>query len=190
MLTFGDINLGSGTYTLDSYTGNFWGGYLVNSRVDTNGIIRKVISGDRLASLNYGDTISSSSLFAAFPYAELGSTPGWTSGINTYIGLRIDAGGGNYNYGWANLTAFMNTSFTVTGFAFEDQVNTAILAGATGSAAVPEPGQVAASLLLLTGVAGYFAYRRRAGAATEPKALHVLALGARGITEFRENKAA
>jgi hypothetical protein len=45
-------------------------------------------------------------------------------------------------------------------------------------------------LLLLAGIAGYFALRRRAGAASEPNGLHCLALGARGIEEFRKNKAA
>ena len=52
---------------------------------------------------------------------------------------------------------------------------------------------MAASLLLLTGIAGYMAYRRRMGAATEPNALHTLALGAlgaRGIADFRADKAA
>jgi hypothetical protein len=49
---------------------------------------------------------------------------------------------------------------------------------------------VAASLLLLTGIAGYMAYRRRMGAAIEPNALHTLALGARGIADFRADKAA
>lgn len=41
-----------------------------------------------------------------------------------------------------------------------------------------------------TGIAGYMAYRRRMGAATEPNALHTLALGARGISDFRADKAA
>jgi MYXO-CTERM domain-containing protein len=81
---------------------------------------------------------------------------------------------------------------TISGFAFENSYNTAILAGAQGggSAAVPEPGQVAASLLLLAGIAGYFAHRRRAAAGAEPSALHKLALGARGIEDFRSDKAA
>ncbi len=60
----------------------------------------------------------------------------------------------------------------------------------SGTAAVPEPGQVASSMLLLAGIAGYLAYRRRMGAATEPDALHKLALGSRGIADFRADKAA
>ena len=49
---------------------------------------------------------------------------------------------------------------------------------------------MASSILLLAGIAGYLAYRRRMGAATEPDALHKLALGSRGIADFRADKAA
>jgi hypothetical protein len=105
----------------------------------------------------------------------------------------MDVGGGNFNYGWAQISvADPASSITITGFAFQKDLNVAILAGDTGGGPVPvpEPGQVAASMLLLAGIAGYFALRRRAGASTEPNGLHSLALGARGIEEFRKNKAA
>ena len=189
-LSVGAINLATSTYTLNNFTNPFFAGYVGSVDFYTFGSIWTQVSANRIIALDYGDTISSGATFAYGRIATPGTTPGWTNGVDTYFGLRLDAGGGNYNYGWMNVNVIQNTSSTINSFAFEDQVNTAILAGATSSAAVPEPGQVAASLLLLTGVAGYFAYRRRAGAASEPKALHDLALGARGIAEFRENKAA
>ena len=71
----------------------------------------------------------------------------------------MDAGGGNYNYGWVNLTFTVNNGAVVTGFAFEDQVNTAILAGDTG-VAVPEPGTWAAAALLAGGAA-FVRWRKR-----------------------------
>ncbi|MGA0901106.1 MAG: PEP-CTERM sorting domain-containing protein, partial [Luteolibacter sp.] len=78
--------------------------------------------------------------------------------------LRIDAGGGNYNYGWVEVTVVSGNTFsppylgtvdvTVTGFAFNSNVNEAIEAGA-----IPEPSTVAC--LLLGGSAFAFSRRRR-----------------------------
>jgi hypothetical protein len=187
---FGSINLGTATYdsstTAPSFTLSNSGGFLEGSGLS---IDLAAVSGFYLQSFVYGYSISS--------LLDWGS-PTFTGYVNDgdtrYLGLRMAVGGGNYNYGWASITGGLNGSsqstFTINSFAFEGLINTTILAGDTGSAAVPEPGQVAASLLLLAGIAGYFALRRRAGAASEPNALHSLALGARGIEEFRKNKAA
>lgn len=151
--------------------------------------------GYKLSQLTFGATINAGTSPSWLSYSYGGSfyTPSGWNGTNQsgYAGLRIDAGGGNYNYGWVALNWTQSPDIlTISGFAFENSYNTAILAGdqGGGSAAVPEPG--AASLLLLTGIAGYMAYRRRMGAATEPNALHTLALGARGIANFRADKAA
>jgi len=46
---------------------------------------------------------------------------------------------------------------TVSRFAFQDVANIA----APTSTPIPEPGQVAASLLLLGGIGGYVAWKRR-----------------------------
>ena len=152
--------------------------------------------GGDLSQLTFGATINAgSSTWLDYSYGGSFYTPtGWNGTKQSgYAGLRIDAGGGNYNYGWVALNWTQSPDIlTISGFAFENSYNTAILAGdqGGGSAAVPEPGQVAASLLLLTGIAGYMAYRRRMGAAIEPNALHTLALGARGIADFRADKAA
>jgi hypothetical protein len=148
-----------------------------------------------MSQLASGATIDAGTTWLGEAVGGSGFTPTGWNGINQsgYAGLRIDAGGGNFNYGWVALNWTESPeNLTISGFAFENSYNTAILAGAQsgGSAAVPEPGQVAASLLLLAGIAGYFAHRRRAAAGAEPSALHKLALGARGIADFRSDKAA
>jgi MYXO-CTERM domain-containing protein len=153
------------------------------------------IKSDRLLASSATINASTSSSWLDYSYGGSFYTPTGWNGTNTsgYAGLRIDAGGGNYNYGWVALNWTESPDIlTISGFAFENSYNTAILAGAQGggSAAVPEPGQVASSLLLLAGIAGYFAHRRRAAAGAEPSALHKLALGARGIADFRSNKSA
>jgi hypothetical protein len=79
---------------------------------------------------------------------------------------------------------------TVTGFAFEKDLNTPILAGDTGAAAVPEPG----SLAVVSGLFGLMvAANRRARKRDEPSApesLLNLASGASGVQKLREESAA
>ncbi len=60
------------------------------------------------------------------------------------------------NYGWLEVTwAGATDTFQIYSGAYESVANVAILAGDTGTSAVPEPGQVASSLLLLAlGAAG------------------------------------
>ncbi len=156
-------------------------------------------SGGDLSQLALGATINAgTSTWLSYSYGGTFYTPSGWNGTNQsgYAGLRIDAGGGNYNYGWVALNWTQSPSpsetLTISAFAFENSYNTAILAGdqGGGSAAVPETGQLASSVLLLAGIAGYFAHRRRAAAGAEPSALHKLALGARGIADFRSDKAA
>ena len=69
------------------------------------------------------------------------------------------------NLGWLEVTwSGATDTFQVYSAAYESVAGVAILAGDTGgSAAVPEPGQVASSLLLLAlGAAGVAIQRRRA----------------------------
>jgi hypothetical protein len=49
-------------------------------------------------------------------------------------------------------------------------INGASSGGGGGPAAVPEPGQVAASLLLLAGIGGYVFVKRRKAVKTAPAA--------------------
>ena len=70
------------------------------------------------------------------------------------------------NYGWLEVTwAGATDAFQVYSGAYESVAGVAILAGDTGggTSAVPEPGQVASSLLLLAlGAAGVAIQRQRA----------------------------
>lgn len=84
-----------------------------------------------------------------------------------YIGFRLDQGDGYYNYGWIHVSGFsdsINTKgeLSIDGWAYQDDVNTAILAGQRsgggGGGAVPEPSGLA---LLACGAAGIYALRRK-----------------------------
>ena len=83
-------------------------------------------------------------------------------GAGSYMGFKTAQG----NYGWLEVTwAGATDTFQVYSGAYESDVGVAILAGDTGggTSAVPEPGQVASSLLLLTlGAAGVAIQRQRA----------------------------
>ena len=83
-------------------------------------------------------------------------------GPGSYMGFKTAQG----NYGWLEVTwAGATDTFQIYSGAYESVANVAILAGDTGggTSAVPEPGQVASSLLLLTlGAAGVAIQRQRA----------------------------
>lgn len=103
----------------------------------------------------------------------IGSSLNWTSGftnlafmtldpwagsnIEGYIGLRLDDGGGNFRYGWAELVVTNTDDFsaelTLREFAVNSTPNESIAAGA-----IPEPSSVA---LLVLGAGGLAARRRR-----------------------------
>jgi hypothetical protein len=83
-------------------------------------------------------------------------------GPGSYMGFKTAQG----NYGWLEVTwAGATDTFQIYSGAYESVANVAILAGDTGggTSAVPEPGQVASSLLLLAlGAAGVAIQRQRA----------------------------
>jgi hypothetical protein len=83
-------------------------------------------------------------------------------GPGSYMGFKTAQG----NYGWLEVTwAGATDTFQIYSGAYESVENVAILAGDTGggTSAVPEPGQVASSLLLLAlGAAGVAIQRQRA----------------------------
>ena len=191
LVSFGNIDLTLGTFQLNSNSGNnFELAYYSNALYVIGGSIDFGQSSPGNAAKLTAGTAISGTLLSSWNNAYVdfsrssGTVGNWAGNNNAYAALRIDAGSGNFHYGWANIiTSTSAKTATITGFAFESTANTAIQAGA-----IPEPSTHA--LLLLTGMAGYFASRRRAGAVTEPKALHDLALGARGIAEFRGNREA
>jgi MYXO-CTERM domain-containing protein len=110
----------------------------------------------------FGDYYSDGFVF--FDYKNFVGYP-WNTGANTtgYVGLQFK-NGANTHYGWARFTYDdLNTGFiTIHEFAYENQPGQSILAGDTGSAAVPEPSR---ALLALAGLCGVALRRRRKQAA-------------------------
>jgi hypothetical protein len=110
------------------------------------------------------------------PYQSIDSSANWTAGgkslFKFYSLESPDFGSGSYmgfktaqgNYGWLQATwAGATDTFQFYSGAYESVAGVAILAGDTGGGAVPEPGQVASSLLLLAlGTAGVAIQRQRA----------------------------
>ncbi len=113
---------------------------------------------------------------------SIGSSANWVNGDGTFdntlfkygVSESDDFGPGSYmgfktaqgNYGWLEVTwAGATDTFQIYSGAYESVANVAIAAGDTGggTSAVPEPGQVASSLLLLAlGAAGVAIQRQRA----------------------------
>ncbi|MEI8292769.1 MAG: PEP-CTERM sorting domain-containing protein [bacterium] len=116
-----------------------------------------------------GETIDGSDLWAVFSWqgGALFKNGGYISpdfGPNTYMGFRSNNGSGLFNYGYLEVTWTAATdTFTIWGGAYESNYDVGITAPAN-AAAVPEPGQVAASLLLLCGIGGYIFLKRRKAA--------------------------
>ena len=112
------------------------------------------------------------------PTQSIDSSANWESGPPIFFSVgpyeSPDFGAGSYmgfktaqgNYGWLEVTwAGATDTFQIYSGAYESVANVAILAGDTGggTSAVPEPGQVASSLLLLAlGAAGVAIQRQRA----------------------------
>jgi hypothetical protein len=201
-MTFGNINLGAGTYTFGSSTDPAFllrltgtGTGLYNGDGYT-AYIQWGLAGGFVAKLSYGATIDPTAITSwdnGYDYLTKGGSGPWTGGANAYAALRIDAGGGNYNYGWVSINYdTTGPTATISGFAFEDQVNTAILAGDQGGgpAPVPEPGTMAVGAGLFALAVGVHLRRRREKKAAASDALLNLAAGARGVEKFRADKAA
>ena len=159
MFRAGNIYLNPPFYLLGTTSGNWFRFDPNGNSMTWYGVVQNAQSFYGVEPLAFGATIDSSWNWGGTGSAYVGGGSPWVSGASTYVGLRMDAGGGDYNYGWVNLTFTVNNGAVVTGFAFEDQVNTAILAGNTG-AAVPEPGTWAAAALLAGG-ATFLRWRRR-----------------------------
>jgi hypothetical protein len=194
---FGNINLDTETYTLGATSGNSFtlDLYYTFSRFTGSNIF-----GFGEGPAAYGITVSrghsiSGSLVNPtrqedfFPNVrQIFFADSETNGF-TFLPLRLDAGGGNYNYGWVQGFDF-GTHIVITGFAFEKDLNTPILAGDTGSpSAVPEPG----SLAVISGLFGLVvAANRRARKQNQPsmpEALMDLASGAKGVEKLRDSRA-
>ena len=112
------------------------------------------------SSVDWSNGAMNSVFYLAFPGYIPRKSPDFGSG--SYMGFKTLQG----NYGWLEVTwAGATDAFQVYSGAYESVAGVAILAGDTGggTSAVPEPGQVASSLLLLAlGAAGVAIQRQRA----------------------------
>ena len=176
-----------------------WGGNVYIERLALNASIDGF-------SVSYWSPVPPMRLF----YGYVGALDGnWAFGPNEtqsgFAPLRIIADGGlSCYYGWVEVTVVSGDTLsppyagtvgvTVTGFAFENQINTAILAGDTGGgpgpAPVPEPGTMAVGAGLFALAVGTHLRHRREKKAAASDALLNLAAGARGVEKFRADKAA
>ena len=208
-LSFGSINLGAGTYSLNGTSGTtfelYFDGYTggLTGYLRPRGNVEWGFSGSYVQRLSLTDSISGGSAWTwgTVPAAYLfggyagGLGGNWGFGPDEtqsgFAPLRIDAGGGNYNYGWVEVTVVSGNTFsppylgtldvTVTGFAFENTVNTAIEAGA-----IPEPTTYA--LLALAGLFGAAVWHHRRQKVGAPTELLQLAAGARGVEQLRSDR--
>ena len=106
------------------------------------------------ADSNFSNLISETAFRIDFPPAPQYSSVSADFNSGSYMGFRFAASEEGYNYGWLEVT-WNSTSnqFQILAGAYEDSLDTPILAGATGPAAVPEPGTWAAAALLAGGAA-------------------------------------
>jgi len=81
----------------------------------------------------------------------------WAPGTTGYVGLRVGAGGGDYRYGWAQISYNSDRSITLYDLAYEQSLNTAIQAGA---GAIPEPSTYAVLAGIVAAGAAFYARRR------------------------------
>ena len=167
-MSFGNINLGNGTYTFNSYAGESFALRLEqfgpsNSLYNGagSGSVYWGSGGGYVLKLVSGDPISSAITpwNSGYGYLTKNGNGPWFSGGDAYAALRISAGGSDYNYGWVNINYdALTPTATITGFAFETTANTPIAAGA-----VPEPSTVALAGIaaLVMGGSAYVRSRRR-----------------------------
>lgn len=166
-VSFGSINLGAGTYDFTSTGPTFSIGFSgdaekprLSAGTNMQASRDSTVIGLGLTLFSEGASISSASSNwnsgAAYIDSNFSPSTTWPNVSAGYAGLRLGAGP-SFSYGWAELVYndAANT-LTITAFAFESELDTAIEAGA---GAIPEPA--ASALLLAAGAGGIAAYRRR-----------------------------
>lgn len=120
-----------------------------------------------------GDPIGSALSWVGYTDAFLNRNGGnntyWQTGTRGYMAFAISpltTPEDDRFYGWADVSYNSDSSFTIYGFAYEQQNGVAILAGSTSS--IPEPSTYAVMAGLLAGSAALYKRRRdrKAAAAT------------------------
>jgi hypothetical protein len=193
--TFGNIDLVNETYQLNANTGarfridSFYGFGFNGSSVNTLKNGNYMVAMNRGAEIS-GNRVQGGNVFGSLSaYYKAGSFTTEADGPS-FFALRLDKGGGNYNYGWVQIFQLDIFHQIITGFAFEKDLNTPIFAGDTGATAVPEPG----TLAVITGFFGLMAMAhlraRKQNLPSGSDALLNLAAGASGVEKFRETSAA
>lgn len=192
LVSFGEINLGTGTYNLNDTDGTSFQVYYPRAGDLYNGVGNASIqwgqSGSNVLKLSAGTPIdgsTASSWSTSYSYLVNNGAGQWAGGADAYAPLRIDAGGGNFNYGWVNIVFNPGSDqATVTGFAFESTANAAI-----NAAAVPEPATTTIlGLGSVFGAAAIATRRRRDGEPRLPDSLLTLAEGGRGVETLRAER--
>ena len=170
-VSFGNINLGAGTFSVASVFGSGTSFGIGLNPPDapaadqfisqSNNSIGWLVPSGTIALLSAGGTVGAGTYSSADP--NFGGD--WKSGVSPgYAGLQITSGPDTF-YGWVSLNYVVGSpnQVTVNAFAFENQPNTPITV-----AAVPEP----ASLAMVAGAGAAFAaavYRRRSRFAARPR---------------------
>jgi len=111
------------------------------------------------ATIGSGSTYGpySFSVFRNYDYVNSTFRESPDFGPNSYMGFKTSQG----NYGWLEVTWTASSSeFRILSGAYEDQINTPILAGAGPTAPIPEPGTWAA-MAIFAGGAAFAGWRRR-----------------------------
>ena len=115
------------------------------------------------AGANFGGSLSWANLAVSYTYAKsdliTGSVAGdWFAGYGgqsrLFLGVEIE-NGSDVNYGWIDISWSQADGALIHGYAYESDVNTAIVAGATESAPVVPGAPTAVGLVgLAAGAAG------------------------------------
>lgn len=126
------------------YPGVF--GYAANSAVASTGGFAEP--------LLLGQPIGPGAVWQHVAYLEQANVGPWQGPARTgYLGVQMDVGGGNYQYGWIQIRYDdPNQTITLLDFAYESTLNLPILAGSTQSVPAAAPVAMAAmglGLLLL-----------------------------------------
>jgi len=169
---FADINLTDGTYTTGSPSGLWmefgFAGFSNGLWYASGNSISfgRADGGFDALLLDYGDPVYPPSITSWGNSAD--SSGAWSSGGAGYLGLVRGFGQvADLNFGWAAINynaAGVNSTLTISGFAFETNLGQSILAGEggppPGPSSVPEPGTWVAAALL-AGCTAFVRWRRR-----------------------------